>query len=180
MVVVAAQFTGYSYIEPFVQQVGGFDAHVTTWVLLLFGGMGFFGSLLFSRFGARWPRGFLLAAIGILALCLLGLRLSTGSAWMLYGLASVWGVAMICFALSMQSKVLRLAADATDVAMALFSGIFNIGIGAGALIGSQVGLHLGMGHIGGVGGLIAVAGWLWWLFAMRRWRGSFMLGSDGR
>jgi len=40
MVVVAAQFTGYSYIEPFVQQVGGFDAHVTTWVLLLFGGMG--------------------------------------------------------------------------------------------------------------------------------------------
>ncbi|MBN8790851.1 MAG: sugar transporter [Stenotrophomonas nitritireducens] len=180
MVVVAAQFTGYSYIEPFVQQVGGFDAHVTTWVLLLFGGMGFFGSLLFSRFGTRWPRGFLLAAIGILALCLLGLRLSTGSAWMLYGLASVWGVAMICFALSMQSKVLRLAADATDVAMALFSGIFNIGIGAGALIGSQVGLHLGMGHIGGVGGLIAVAGWLWWLFAMRRWRGSFMLGSDGR
>jgi len=180
MVVVAAQFTGYSYIEPFVQQVGGFDAHVTTWVLLLFGGMGFFGSLLFSRWGMRWPRGFLLAAIGTLALCLLGLRLATGGAWMLYALASVWGVAMICFALSMQSKVLRLAADATDVAMALFSGIFNIGIGAGALVGSQVGLHLGMGHVGLVGGLIAAAGWLWWLFAMRRWAGSFSAGGDSR
>lgn len=180
MVVVAAQFTGYSYIEPFVQQVGGFDAHVTTWVLLLFGGMGFFGSLLFSRLGTRWPRGFLLAAIATLALCLLGLRLATGGAWMLYALASVWGVAMICFALSMQSKVLRLAADATDVAMALFSGIFNIGIGAGALIGSQVGLRLGMGHIGLVGGLIATAGGLWWLFAMRRWAGSFSAGGDSR
>jgi len=179
MVVVTAQFTGYSYIEPFVQQVGGFGGHVTTWVLLLFGGMGFVGSLLFSRFGLRWPRGFLLAAIGALALCLLGLRGAAGNAWVLYALAAAWGVAMICIALSMQSKVLHLAPDATDVAMALFSGIFNIGIGAGALVGSQVSLRLGMGHIGVVGGLIAAAGWLWWLFSMRRWSVSFRLHGQG-
>lgn len=175
MVVVSAQFTGYSYIEPFVQSIGGFDAHVTTLVLLLFGGMGFLGSVLFSRYGLRWPRGFLLAAIGTLATCLLLLRTGLANATLLYVLVSVWGVAMICFALSMQSKVLHLAADATDVAMALFSGIFNIGIGAGALIGSQVSLHLGMQHIGLVGGLLASAGWLWCLFALLRWGRSFRL-----
>ncbi|MEG1681876.1 MAG: sugar transporter, partial [Stenotrophomonas sp.] len=177
MVVISAQFTGYSYIEPFVQKIGGFDAHVTTLVLLLFGGMGFIGSLLFSRYGLRWPRGFLLTAIGTLAASLLLLRTGLHSSWLLYALVSVWGVAMISFALSMQSKVLNLASDATDVAMALFSGIFNIGIGAGALIGSQVSLQLGMQHIGLVGGLIAAAGWLWCLFAMLRWSGSFQLGS---
>ena len=177
MVVVSAQFTGYSYIEPFVQKIGGFDAHVTTLVLLLFGGMGFIGSVLFSRYGLRWPRGFLLTAIGTLAASLLLLRTGLHSSWLLYALVSVWGVAMISFALSMQSKVLNLASDATDVAMALFSGIFNIGIGAGALIGSQVSLQLGMQHIGLVGGLIATAGWLWCLFAMLRWSGSFRLGK---
>jgi len=177
MVVVSAQFTGYSYIEPFVQKIGGFDAHVTTLVLLLFGGMGFIGSVLFSRYGLRWPRGFLLGAIGTLAASLLLLRTGLHSSWLLYALVSVWGVAMISFALSMQSKVLNLASDATDVAMALFSGIFNIGIGAGALIGSQVSLQLGMQHIGLVGGLIATAGWLWCLFAMLRWSGSFRLGG---
>lgn len=180
MVVVAAQFTGYSYIEPFVQAIGGFDAHVTTLVLLLFGGMGFAGSVLFSRYGLRWPRGFLLTAIGTLAACLLLLRPGLGNLGALYLLVSVWGVAMICFSLSMQSKVLHLAADATDVAMALFSGIFNIGIGAGALIGSQVSLHLGMQHIGLAGGLIASAGGLWWLLAMLRWRDSFQLRVDHR
>ena len=180
MVVVSAQFTGYSYIEPFVQKIGGFDAHVTTLVLLLFGGMGFIGSLLFSRYGLRWPRGFLLTAIGTLAASLLLLRSGLQASWLLYALVSVWGVAMISFALSMQSKVLNLAADATDVAMALFSGIFNIGIGAGALIGSQVSLQLGMQHIGLVGGLIATAGWLWCLFAMLRWRNSFRLGGASR
>lgn len=158
VVVITGQFTAYSYIEPFVQNIAGFESNVTTAVLLLYGGMGIVGSVLFSWLGMRLPRGFLLASIVVLALCLLLLVASSTHVWSLYLFSSIWGVAMICFALSMQSKVLKLAPDATDVAMSMFSGIFNIGIGAGALLGSVVSVHWGMGQIGWVGGGLVAAG----------------------
>lgn len=169
VLVITAQFTVYSYIEPLVQRVAGLDGHITTLVLLLFGGMGIGGSLLFSFCGMRYPRSFLLIAIAVLAVCLGLLLPSMSSLPLLYLLCAVWGVAMMCMVLSMQSKVLHWASDATDVGMSLFSGIFNIGIGAGALLGSQVSLHAGMQHIGWVGAVIAAFGALWCGFAQYRW-----------
>lgn len=158
IVVITAQFAGYTYVEPLVQRIGRFDGHVTTMVLLFNGAAGIIGSLLFSRLGPRYPRGFLVLAIAGMASCLLALVPSLASLWTLYALVSLWGVAMIAFALDMQAKVLHLASDATDVAMSLFSGLFNIGIGAGALLGSQVAVHAGLQRIGLAGGMLAALG----------------------
>ena len=177
VVVITGQFTAYSYIEPFVQDIAGHAGDVTTAVLLLYGGMGIVGSVLFGWFGLRFPRGFLLASIGVLALSLLLLVMSSTHVWSLYLQSSVWGIAMICFALSMQSKVLNLAPDATDVAMSMFSGIFNIGIGGGALLGSIVSQQWGMTHIGLVGGLLIAMGGALWLYMMLKLADSFRLKS---
>ncbi|MBV8248384.1 MAG: sugar transporter [Comamonas sp.] len=173
VVVITGQFTAYSYIEPFVQDVAGLAPEVTTAVLLLYGGMGVVGSLLFSWLGMRYPRGFLLASIAVLALSLLLLVTSSAQDWSLYLQSSIWGVAMICFALSMQSKVLKLAPDATDVAMSMFSGIFNIGIGGGALLGSVVSIHWGMARIGAVGGILIAVGAVGCAWMMVRLAHSF-------
>lgn len=169
-VVITAQFTGYSYIEPFVQNVAGLGSESVTLTLLLFGGMGLFGSLLFSRFGMRHPRRFLLGACAALALCLWLLLPAARHALALYTVVSLWGIAMICFALAMQSQVLHEAADATDVGMAMFSGIFNIGIGGGALLGNQVIQHASLSCIGWAGGTLAFAGLLWCAWAGARWK----------
>lgn len=177
VVVITGQFTAYSYIEPFVQDIAGFEGKVTTAVLLLYGGMGIVGSVMFSWWGLRHPRGFLLAAIGVLSASLLMLVPASGHETSLYVMSSVWGVAMICFALAMQSQVLKLAADATDVGMSMFSGIFNIGIGGGALLGSQVSMHAGMQNIGWIGGGLVALGLAWCIWAFVRWSAGFQASA---
>lgn len=167
---VTAQFTAYSYIEPFVQTVAGLDGDHTTLVLLLFGGMGLIGSLLFSRWGMRHPRRFLLATCAGLVLCLGLLLPAAAHPLALYGVVSAWGIGMICFGLAMQAQVLREAGDATDVGMAMFSGIFNVGIGAGALLGNQVIQHAAVQQVGVAGAALAVVALLWAAWAGARWK----------
>lgn len=81
----------------------------------------------------------------------------------------LWGIVIMALSLGMQVKVLTLASDATDVVMALFSGIYNVGIGGGALLGNQIITHVGMNEIGFVGAALGGIALLWGLFIFRRY-----------
>ncbi|AGB83190.1 arabinose efflux permease family protein [Serratia sp. FGI94] len=161
IIVVTAHFTAYSYIEPFIQRVAGLSDNFTTLMLLLFGATGIIGSLLFSRYSERFPSGLFMSAIGLLAICLLLLLPAAGSELHLTLLCAFWGMAIMAIGLSMQAKVLSLAPDATDVAMSIYSGLYNLGIGGGALLGNQVSLHLGMPNVGLVGAPLALIALGW-------------------
>ena len=169
VVVVTAHYTAYSYIEPFVMTVAGSSASFATLLLLVLGGAGIIGSVLFSKLGNAHASGLVSGAIALLTLCLVLLLPAANSEMHLAVLSVFWGVAIMIIGLGMQVKVLSLAPDATDVAMALFSGIFNIGIGAGALVGNQVSLHWSMSTIGYVGAVPALAALIWALLIFRRW-----------
>ncbi|EAA8473275.1 sugar transporter [Salmonella enterica] len=169
VVVVTAHYTAYSYIEPFVQNVAGLSANFATVLLLILGGAGIIGSLVFGKLGNRHASSLVSIAIALLVICLLLLLPAAGSEAHLAILSIFWGIAIMVIGLGMQVKVLALAPDATDVAMALFSGIFNIGIGAGALVGNQVSLHWSMSAIGYIGAIPACAALVWAVLIFRKW-----------
>ncbi|EAA7429122.1 sugar transporter [Salmonella enterica subsp. enterica serovar Schwarzengrund] len=169
VVVVTAHYTAYSYIEPFVQNVAGLSANFATILLLILGGAGIIGSLVFGKLGNRHASSLVSIAIALLVVCLLLLLPAAESEAHLAILSIFWGIAIMVIGLGMQVKVLALAPDATDVAMALFSGIFNIGIGAGALVGNQVSLHWSMSAIGYIGAIPACAALVWAVLIFRKW-----------
>ncbi|ORJ25720.1 sugar transporter [Rouxiella badensis] len=169
VILFAAHYTAYSYIEPFLQKVSGVSENFTTLLLLLFGLAGIVGSYLFTRINHRFPSGVLIASVAVLFLSLvllLPLSFNTNS---LIIMSLFWGMAMTMIGLSLQVKVLSMAPDATDVAMSLLSGIINIAIGGGALIGSQVSLDLNMSYVGYVGGAFALIGLGLTVYTLRRY-----------
>ncbi|RIY32071.1 sugar transporter, partial [Psittacicella hinzii] len=133
-VMISAHFTAYSYIEPFTLTISKLTEDAATYALLIFGVSGIFASYLFSRLYSYAPNIFVLALLGIMLASLVLLLPISHNHTALFGLIFIWGIGIAALGLSFQLRVLQLAPDATDVAMSIYSGIYNIGIGAGALI----------------------------------------------
>ena len=168
IIVITAQFTAYSYIEPFALNVAHFSSSQTTMLLLIYGAAGFIGSYLFGKFGQKYPKLPIPMSSAILAISML-LLMPLATDFMSFSILSLfWGMAIICFSLAQQAKTLNLASDATDVAMAIYSGLYNVGIGGGALLGGYVTTHSGLHSIGIVGGILAILGTLLALVLIQR------------
>ena len=172
-ILVTGHFTAYTYITPFMSQVGGFSEQFIVLLLLLLGGAGILGSIIFTRYSERYPVSALIAPIGLMLLCLCTLKLFTFSMATTMVLCLLWGIAMTMIGLCLQSKVLSVAPDATDVAISMYSGIFNIGIGGGALVGSKVLIYMQISDVGYMGALFVAAALALSVFISRRyWESS--------
>lgn len=166
---VTAYFTAYTYISPFMSTVGGFSDHAIVFLLLVFGGAGILAGIVFSKYSARYPVALLITPIVFMLLSLLFLHLSAFNTFSTVVVCLLLGLSITLISLCLQSKVLSVASDASDVAIAMFSGIFNIGIGGGALVGSKVLLYMQVGDVGYVGALFALAALLLCVFFSRRY-----------
>lgn len=156
VLMITAHFAAYSYIEPFVLQIGSFKAEQVTVVLGLYGLAGFVASYIFGKWFARRPRTFFLGMASVILLSAVLLRPFASSPVLIYALCFVWGIAIVVISLGMVSKVLNFASDATDVANAIYSGLYNVGIGGGALLGHYVTGRFGLGNIGLASSFVAL------------------------
>lgn len=150
-----AHYASYSYIEPFMIEFGGVSSSFTTVLLLTFGCAGIIGSTLFGSFGDKFGAPLMIASAVGMTLCMALMAVSVSSKTALVLITVIWGAAMILTILAMQSRVLGVDATASDIIMSLFSGIINLGIGAGALVGSKTIDHIGLEFVGYVGAAVA-------------------------
>lgn len=178
VIIVTAHFTAYSYIEPFSETIAKISPNKTTVLLLLFGGAGILGSYIFSKKNNQHPLMFLPAMMILLALSLLLILPSTYLPNSLLYLSILWGMAMTGIALVLQLKVLELAPDATDIAMAIFSGIFNVGIGGGALVGTIVIEKMGLQYISPAAFIISLIALSLTAFFFIRYRAIFLKAAN--
>ena len=155
-IIVSAHFTAYTYIEPFMVQIGELDPNLATIILLVFGVSGITASVIFNRLYRFGPTQFISGAMILLAISLTFMLASASYTATMFTLAFIWGIGISCIGLALQMRVLQLAPDATDVASAIYSGIFNAGIGAGALFGNQIAHHIGLEYIGFSGAALAM------------------------
>ncbi len=168
LLAVTGHFTAFTYLMPYFSEVGGFDAKNSVFLLLLLGGSGFAGSVLGSLLMKRFPRSNLFAPLCALLVCLALLQTACASLPGAIILCCAWGTAMPALGVVMQGRVLTAAPEATDVASAIYSGAFNIGIGGGALAGSQIFSTFGIWSIGYAGALFMTLAAGMTIWALRR------------
>ena len=153
----SAYYTAYSYIEPFLAQVAKLSNNSITLVLSLFGVAGIGGSYLFSKFYNLNRKRFILISLFYLTIVLFVLKPSTASIITLLLICVVWGMSSTAFNVACQSETILVTNEQTSsIAMSIFSGIFNLGIGLGSFIGGQTINILNIQSIGYIAGIIGI------------------------
>lgn len=162
-------YTVYSYIEPFLGQVAQMSEGGVTLTLMIFGGAGIMGSMLFSKYFPKYRFKFINVALsGLIGSSVLLLPVSFNVP-VTIAVCAIMGMSATAFNVAMQSEIISdTPKSQTTVAMSIFSGIFNFGIGTGALVGGLVCTHLSIPFIGIVGGLIVLLSLMCWQFSVVR------------
>ena len=167
-VVFTADYAAYSYIEPFMNRVGLLSESSVTFILLLFGGAGLIGSYIFSRWSDKSTVMMMLVSTALILVSMLLMLWTVTSIGLFSIITVIWGTAMLLLMLTIQSKVIEIDINAQDMVMAMFSGIINLGIGMGALLGGYAVTYISLSSVGFVGAAIAFVALLLMIYMIKR------------
>lgn len=133
---VTGTFTAFTYVTPFLTEVALFSAAAIGPLLLLRGIAGVLGVGVGGVHVDRSPWGATVTPLVLQAGALLGMYFFGESKVVAAGLSALAGLAFSAFASVVGTRVLQVAPGHVDVAGAGSSTAFNVGITAGALLGS--------------------------------------------
>lgn len=160
--VSSGYYTCYSYIEPFMLQISHFPADWITMLLTVFGFAGLLGSLLFSKLYNAHRYSLLASTICLLVIALSLFYPLAGDLYAICALCVLWGMAATAFNVGLQAETIQVTTSAeAPVAMSIFSGIFNLGIGSGTWLGGLLCTYISITCIGFAGAAFAFLAFLY-------------------
>ena len=152
-----AHYTGYSYIEPFLGRIANMPQDVVTATLVFFGASGMLGCIAFSKYYMSNRYRFIFVVTFGTALSLILMQVAAFCMFTMILVCIFWGAMATAFNIAFQDNTIRFAPkEATSIAMSIFSGVFNLGIGCGAYIGGLVVSNTSVSYIGYAGGFIGI------------------------
>jgi MFS transporter, DHA1 family, inner membrane transport protein len=150
-------FAAYTYITPFLTEVSRFPESATGPLLLIRGLAGVAGVAAGGALVDRSPWAAMLVPVTAQATALLGLFALGGTSAAAVGLVALSGLSFAALTTALASRVLQVAPGSADLAAAGASTAVNVGITAGAFIGSILLPGLGVRSTALVGGLLSLA-----------------------
>ena len=149
-------FAAYTYITPFLTEVSRFPAAATGPLLLVRGVAGIVG-VAGGALVDRNPWAAMLIPVTAQATALLGLYALGRTPLAAIGLVALSGLSFAALTTALASRVLQVAPGNADLAAAGAATAVNVGITAGAFIGSILLPGLGVRSTALVGGLLSLA-----------------------
>ncbi|WP_424215949.1 MFS transporter (plasmid) [Streptomyces sp. BI20] len=155
---VTGHFAAYTYVRPALEEIAGASAAAVGALLLLYGLAGVTGNFLSGTVGARSPRR-TLAVIGVVIAAGVALLPWLGGTPLSAGiLIGVWGLAYGGVSVTTQNWMAEAGRDADrETVSAVYVGVFNAAIAAGALIGGLIADATGLGAVLLMGAALALA-----------------------
>lgn len=138
LLLVAGHFTAFTFVRPLLQTLSGFAPGWIGALLFGYGIAGIAGNFLAGSVAGRHTALTVMTiALGLLLAVAVFLVLGDTHAGGLAALL-IWGLAYGGVSVALMRWMLQAAPHAVEVASALYVGVFNVGIAAGAWAGGQV------------------------------------------
>lgn len=144
VLVFVGQFASYTYISPFLLQVGGVAPTALGVILLGYGVAGFVGNLFGGWLASRNTRAAVVFTGVLLALAVVLLTLSGRGFWTVLPITLLWGLGFGMLPIAMQTWMFSSAPRQIEAVQAVFVSIAQAAIGLGALLGGLLVDHLGV------------------------------------
>lgn len=153
-----AQFTAYTYVAPYLQQLVKVSPAMITVALLVFGVAGIAGNFVAGVALSRRLTATLLATKLLLAAAIIALPMLAGSVVGVFALLVIWGFVWGALPLGMQTWMSQASPSGSESSLALFVTTIQIAIAGGSVVGGIAVSTAGIGFDFFLAGSLAALG----------------------